>query len=207
MTFTITLLIIAFTALVSIKGFSDTGFRHKLIFNPYIIKNDKEYFRFLTSGFLHADWIHLFVNMYVLYIFGTYLEAIYDNIFEKGGRLLYILMYLSAIVMANISTYFKWKESPTYNALGASGAVSAVLFATILFDPTQKLILLFLPIPMPAVLLGGLYLVYSIIMSRRGGDNINHEAHFYGALYGFLFTGMLRPHLFLSFFEQVKEMF
>ena len=207
MSITITLIIIVITALISIKGFSDTSFRHKLIFHPYSIKRNNEYTRFITSGFLHADWLHLIVNMYVLYLFGNMLERIFSEVFEPAGRILYIVLYLTAIVIANLSTYFKHKDDDYYLSLGASGAVSAVLFSTILFMPDMPLMLLFLPIPMPAIVLGSLYLIYSIIMSKRGSkyDNINHEAHYYGAIYGFVFPIVLKPELFLNFIERIQD--
>ena len=206
MVFYLTILLIAVTVIISIKGFSDAMFRAKAMFYPYDIKERNEWYRFLTSGFLHADWLHLIVNMYVLYLFGRQLEDAYIQLLDSWGRLVYLLMYLTAIPIANISTYIKHKDYSGYAALGASGAVSAVVFANILIWPDMSLMLLFLPIPMPAIVLGLLYLLYSYIMSRRGGDNINHEAHFYGAIYGFLFTLVLEPRLFNLFIQKIQNL-
>ena len=146
MEFSLTLIIIVVTVLISIKGFSDDMFRAKAMFYPYEIKEQKEWYRFLTSGFLHADWLHLIVNMYVLYMFGPILEKAYIELTGEAGRIIYLLMYLTAIAMANVSTYFKHKDYRGYAALGASGAVSAVVFAGILIWPDMELMLLFLPV-------------------------------------------------------------
>lgn len=202
---TVTLVIIILTALLSIQGFANPGMRYKGSLVPYRIFNDGEYYRVLSSGFFHADWLHLIVNIYVLYIFGEHLEFAFGLLFPKGGTLLFIGMYLSAIVAANISTVIRYREVPHYTGLGASGAVSAVLFAFILLYPTQSLMLLFIPIPIPAIVMGGLYLIYSAYMARKASDNINHEAHFYGAVYGMLFLIVFKPELALYFFQSIME--
>lgn len=200
----ITLLIIAATVLISLSGFNNRDFANKAIFSPYQIQESNEWYRFITSGFLHADFLHLAVNMYVLYMFGDILEQSFQALFGTFGPLLYLLLYLLAIPLSSITTYLKHRHNPMYRSLGASGAVSAVLFAYILIFPTSTLSLLFLPIQFPAVLLGVGYLIYSYVMGKRGGDNINHEAHFYGALFGIAFTLVLEPRLALLFVDQVR---
>ena len=167
MEFSLTLIIIVVTVLISIKGFSDDMFRAKAMFYPYEIKEQKEWYRFLTSGFLHADWLHLIVNMYVLYMFGPILEKAYIELTGEAGRIIYLLMYLTAIAMANVSTYFKHKDYRGYAALGASGAVSAVVFAGILIWPDMELMLLFLPIVIP-FLTAIVAIPFYVVMSDYG---------------------------------------
>jgi len=177
----------------------------KLIFNPYVINGRKEWYRFVTHGFIHADYTHLAVNMWVLFIFGKNVEAVYSIYLNAMGTIAFILMYISAIVIASLSTFLKFKDNPTYNSLGASGATSAVIYASILLNPLGGIGMLFIPIYIPAVLFGVLYLVYSSYMGKRGGDYINHDAHFYGAVFGFVFTLMLRPQWGLDFIDQIKN--
>ncbi len=199
----ITLIIIIATAIVSIQGFSNASFRHRYMLLPYDVHHHRQWERMITSGFLHADWGHLLVNLYVLFIFGAKLENAYQILFGTGGKVLYVVMYLLAIVAANLSTYYRHRDNSWYASLGASGAVSAVLFGYILVYPSSSLMLLFLPIPVNAVIMGVLYLVYSYFMSQRGSDNINHAAHFYGALFGVAFLLVLKPSLILYFWEQI----
>lgn len=202
----LTLIIIVATVLISLSGFNNRDFRYKAIFYPYQVHENKEWYRFLTSGFIHADWLHLIVNMYVLYIFGESLEVTYAQLFGPFGNLLYVLLYLFAIPLSSITTYIKHRENPSYMSLGASGAVSAVLFSFILLYPTASLSLLFIPIQFPAVVLGVGYLIYSYVMGRQGRDNVNHEAHFYGAVFGFVFPLVLEPQLFLRFVDEIQTL-
>jgi membrane associated rhomboid family serine protease len=201
----ITLIIIIVTVLISLSGFSKPEFLYKAIFYPFQIKRNKEYFRFLTSGFIHADWLHLIVNMYVLYGFGRLVEVYLSFYFGVMSKLIYLLLYLSAIIISSLSTYFKQQDNAHYTSLGASGAVSAIVFATILFNPMGKIALIFIPIGIPGIVLGGLYLIYSYIMGQRSSDRINHEAHFYGAVYGMLFMVVLKPQLITLFFQQITN--
>jgi len=200
-----TLLIILATAGLSIPAFKNAELRSKAIFYPYLIRRNGEYYRFLTSGFLHNDWMHLLVNMFVLYSFGPYLEDLYVYFYGTTGRVFYLLFYISAIAVANLSTYFKHKNNEYYRSLGASGAVSAVVFAFIFFNPQAKLMLIFLPIPVNAVLMGLLYIAYSYYMGRRGSDHINHDAHLLGAVYGFGLNALLHPELLPSFLNQLEK--
>ncbi|MDZ4667601.1 MAG: rhomboid family intramembrane serine protease [bacterium] len=201
MNFNITLIIIVITAILSIQAFSNTQLMNKLIFNPYTIKNRKQYLRFLSSGFLHADWMHLLINMFVLFSFGKVVEHYYAYFFGSASTFMYVLLYLSSIVAANASTYYRQQNNPSYNALGASGAVSAVVFASILFQPTAK-IYLYGIIGIPGYIGGILYLVYSQYASQKNNDNVNHEAHLYGAIYGILFTLVFKPAVFKFFLNQ-----
>lgn len=201
----ITLLIIIATVVISISAFNNHELRYKAIFYPYNIKRANEWYRFITSGFLHNDLIHLAVNMFVLYSFGPYLESVYEHQYGYKGRILFVLFYMAAIALANVSTYYKHQNNEYYRSLGASGAISAVVFAFIFFQPQASLMLIFLPIPINAVIMGVLYLVYSFYMGRRGGDNINHEAHLYGAIFGFVFNAIIHPRLIGAFWEQLLK--
>lgn len=197
----ITLILIVVTAMISIQAFNQAGFMQKLIFNPYAIFHKKQWYRFLSSGFLHADWIHLGLNLFVLFSFGSVVQKYYAYFFGTAGNYLFILLYLSSIIAANASTYYAHKNNPSYNSLGASGAVSAVVFASILFQPIAKIYLYGL-IGIPGYLAGIAYLVYSQYSSKNNQDNINHEAHFYGAVYGIVFTLVLKPSIFKFFLNQ-----
>jgi membrane associated rhomboid family serine protease len=197
----ITIILIIVTAIISIQAFNQASFMQKLIFNPYVIHHNREWYRFLSSGFLHADWIHLLLNVFVLFSFGSVVQKYYAYFFGSAGNYLFILLYLSSIIAANASTYYAQKNNPSYNSLGASGAVSAVVFASILFQPTAKIYLYGL-IGIPGYLAGIAYLIYSQYSSKNGKDNINHEAHFYGAVYGVVFTLVFKPSVFKFFLNQ-----
>lgn len=199
--FNITTLIIIITVGISLLAFERKDIMNKLIFNPYVIDVHKQWYRFISHGFIHADFMHLFVNMFVLYGFGRIVEASFTILFGDMGIVGYILLYLSAIGIASISSYIKHKSDPGYNSLGASGATSAVLYASIALNPWSELSLYF--IPMPGIVFGVLYLIYSSYMARRGGDYINHDAHIYGAIFGFLYTILLKPQLALDFVQKL----
>lgn len=197
----ITLIIILITCGVSFMAWNNTELYNKLIFNPYIIFHKNEWYRLFSSALLHADIPHLVINMFVLYSFGSFIEQVYD-LYIPGGLPMYVAMYILAIGAANIKTLIENKNNVWYNAVGASGAVSAVVFAFVLFAPIEK-ILFFGIIPIPAFLYGLLYLVYSQYMSKKASDNIGHDAHFFGAVFGFVFTGLLRPELFQMFVSKI----
>jgi len=197
-----TIPIIVITVLISLIAFNNHSINSKFIFDPYAIKYRKEWWRFITSGFLHADFFHLFINMFVLFSFGQATEQYYFYAFKEKAYILFPLLYLSAIFAASASTYEKHKNNPAYRSLGASGAVSAVVFTTILFNPWSKIYLYGL-IGLPGILMGIAYLVYSWYMSKKDADHINHEAHFYGAVYGIVFTLVFKPALFLFFVRQL----
>ncbi len=199
-----TLYIIIITVAISLLAFSQPRLMSALIFDPIAIKHKKEYYRFVTCGLLHADFFHLFVNMFVLYSFGQAVEYYYGKIFGQHSELVYLTLYITSIFAANISTYYKQQHNPLYRSLGASGAVSAVVFTSILFAPFNK-IYLYGIIGLPGIVLGGLYLGYSYYMSKREetADNINHDAHWQGAVYGILFTIVLKPKVISIFLGQL----
>jgi len=189
----ITLIIIIATVLVSIGAFNNQRLMDDLIFYPPAITERKQWYRFFTSGFIHADWAHLILNMYVLYLFGagrynTGVEFVFKTVFGQSGGWLYLLMYLLALLLCLLPTFSKYKDSYHYRSLGASGAVSAVVFAMIMFFPTMPMGIIFLPIYMPGFLFGLLYLVLSSWLDKRGDSNINHSAHIWGAIAGIGFV-------------------
>lgn len=206
--FSLTLLIIILTAISSFLAFNNTVIKGSALFYPHAIHTRGEWYRFITSGFIHADFLHLAVNMYVLYSFGTILEKYYlPAFFGNYAKLMYIAIYILGMIVADIPTYIKQKHNATYLGLGASGAVAAILFACILFGPfTGEIGLLFLPgIGIPPLVFGILYLVYSAYMSRMANDHINHDAHFYGAVFGFIFPGICKPILFTHLWMSIQN--
>jgi membrane associated rhomboid family serine protease len=177
--------------------------KNKMYFTPYQINHKKEWWRFFTGGIIHADFMHLAFNMFALWMFGRGVESAYRNLFGEKGILFFILLYVGGLAMSSIYTYERHKNDVFYNALGASGAVSAVVFAYIILAPTTKLMLLILPIPVPAYLFGFIYLGVEYYLSKRGEGNIGHDAHFWGAIYGALLTIILKPSLFMRFINLI----
>jgi membrane associated rhomboid family serine protease len=203
-----TYLLIAFTALVSITAFRREVWFSKLQFNAYQIVHRKEIYRLLTHGFLHANWTHLIVNMLVLFFFGPQVEIFLKQILPGNlpymNHIVYLLFYFAAIVVSALLSLYRHKDNAWYNAVGASGAVSAVLFCFIFFRPWEMLYFYGI-IPIPGIIMGGLYLIYSYYMSRKGEDHINHDAHFVGALFGFVFPLCINFRLIFYFIDQVRS--
>ncbi len=198
----ITFIIILVTCIASYKAFNDPIFKEKLLFSPYAVAKVGEYHRFVSSGFLHADWMHLIFNMFVLFNFGPAVESYYQGEFGIWANLLYLVLYFGSMIMADLATYYKHKDHSYYRSLGASGAVSGVLLAFILFNPLAPLQFIFLPgIDIPAIILGVGYLLYSFYAAQNVQDKINHDAHFYGAVFGFLFTLAISPGLGMKFIK------
>jgi len=175
----------------------------KLKFNPYRTAHNKEIWRLFTYGFVHADWIHLAVNMFVLLSFGSIVSSYYEIVFPGKANFYYLLLYFGGLFISAAPAFGKHKENFYYNSVGASGAVSAIVFSSIVFDPMNKIYLMFIPIGIPAILFGILYLVYSAYMDKKGSDNIGHDAHFWGGIFGFAITIILKPDLFFHFLNQI----
>jgi membrane associated rhomboid family serine protease len=189
MVITANLVLILVTGLVSWQAIENPSLSFKLSHYPYEVKRNKEYFRWITSGFVHANFPHLLFNMLALWFFGNAVEMRFQGQFgEWGGRIVYLIFYVSAIVIADIAVYMKHQNNPSYLSLGASGAVAAVLFAGIVFDPWMSIGFMFLPIDIPGIVFGVLYLIFEWWSGKQRMDNINHDAHFWGAIYGFFFT-------------------
>lgn len=199
----ITLIIIVITVLISVAAWNNYNLMDRLIMNPYRVASRGEYYRLITSGFLHADWGHLFFNMLSFYFFGGFIEQLFNYLFASSGPVYLVGFYLAAILVSDIPTLLKHRNDPGYNSLGASGGVSAIIFAAILFRPLTPIYLFFIPIGIPGFIFGPLYLAYSYYESRRGAGNINHDAHFYGALFGILFMVIVYPQVLPDFFEQI----
>ncbi|MBI2731216.1 MAG: rhomboid family intramembrane serine protease [Sphingobacteriales bacterium] len=183
----ITIIIIIITALVSFTAFSSQKIIDDLIFYPPAVTNQNQWYRFFSCGLIHADIQHLAFNMLSLYFFGPHVETAFLMVFGERGKLFYLLMYITALAVCLLPTYFKNKNNYHYRSLGASGAVSAVVFAFILFYPLQGLGLFFIPIFIAGFLFGIIYLIISHFMERKGGGNINHSAHIWGSIYGVVF--------------------
>ena len=195
----ITVIIIAITCIVSILCFNGTLNGNKLIFNAYQVWHRKEWYRMLTSGIIHSGWGHLFFNMLTLYFFGRVVEQYFSAAFGGVlGTVLYVVLYVSALAISSLGDLVKYRNNWNYNALGASGAVSAVLFASILFAPKMGIYIYLIPIPVPGYIFAPLYLLYCWYMAKRNMDNIGHTAHFWGAVYGILFPIICKPDV-LSF--------
>lgn len=195
-----TLAIILATCAISFAGFNNTKLIDRLILWPPAIKRGGQYYRLLSHGFIHADGMHLLFNMFTLFFFGRYIESFMSG---RIGTLGFILFYLSAIVVAILPTYMKNMNNPAYRSLGASGAVSAVLFGFVLINPWATIIIFV--VPCPAIIYAVIYIAYSIYMDRRGTDNINHSAHLWGAAYGALFLGAMDPGIVGDFFAQLAQ--
>ncbi len=197
----ITLLLIGITALVSWMAFNNRALADRLILWPPAIDRHKQYDRLVTYGFLHADFAHLLFNMITLFFFGRMIETLMLKI--TGHWWVYLLFYLSALVVSILPSYLKNQKNPNYLSLGASGAVSAVLFAFILVSPWSLILVFF--IPAPAILYGVFYVGYSIWMDKKGGDRINHSAHLAGAAFGVLFMLCMEPRVLQVFLGQLMN--
>ncbi|VAW13983.1 hypothetical protein MNBD_BACTEROID01-745 [hydrothermal vent metagenome] len=198
----ITYLIIGITVVISYVAFSNTGLMSALQFNPALIYNRKEYHRLITHALVHANWPHLFVNMLVLFFFGRMVESYFGYFFGNKGEFYFVLLYVGGILFSSLWGLIKHRNNYYYNAVGASGAVSAVLFAFIFFDPWEPLYL-FGILPIPGIIFASGYLAYSYFMSKKKVDNVAHDAHFLGALYGFLLPIVLNPSLFVRFIDKL----
>jgi membrane associated rhomboid family serine protease len=202
--FSITNIIIGITVAASLYAWSNESILRRWIMNPYQINRRKEYFRFITSGLIHADYVHLGFNMLTFYSFGNLVEYYFLSYHGSKGILLYLLLYFAGMVVADLPDYVKHKSNPSYNALGASGAVSAVLLSGIMFNPLSP-VSLFFAIRIPGFIFAALYLFYSYYQGKRGMDNIGHNAHFYGAVFGLLLTILSFPEILPNFIEGLSR--
>jgi len=198
------IILIVVISLTSVIAFRYKLLSAKLDLTPYHLIHKKEYFRVFTHAFLHADYVHLIVNMIVLWSFGISVESIFNNLedYDYISSNLLILIVLG-IVGSSVSTIIKHKDEPEYSAVGASGLVSAFVFAHIFFQPLQKIYFYF-AIPIPGILFGIAYLVYSSYMNRMKRDNINHDAHIWGAIIGFIYPILMEPSLIKNFISNLS---
>jgi membrane associated rhomboid family serine protease len=196
----ITLLIIVVTCVVSFAGFSNPALIDRLILWPPAISRRQEYWRLASCGLIHADVPHLAFNMLTLYFFGGFMEQFYGRYVGSIG---FLLFYVGGLVVSSLPSYQRHRDDSLYRSLGASGAVSAVLFAFILLRPWTTIIVFVLP--MPAILYAVLYLGYTIYMDRQRAGRINHSAHLWGAIYGVVVTGLIEPRMIGVFFRQLLQ--
>ena len=203
MSLSITVIIIIVNVIISFTAFQDQDAFYKLCFWPDRVWNNKEWIRLISGGFLHANVPHLLFNMMSLYFFGPYVEYSFMKEFGPTGHTTFIIFYALAVVIANIPELFEHKNDPQYRAVGASGAVSAVIFASIVYSPLNTIYVFFFPIT--AYMFGILYLIYSAYMSRRQLDNIGHLAHFSGAVFGIIFPLIFQPSLFMDFIQKITS--
>lgn len=201
-----TYIIIAITAIVSFAAFGNSILFQRLLLNPYIVFKRNEWYRLISHAFVHANFLHLFVNMIVLLSFGRYVESILQQLQSIGSigmhQVHFLILYLGAAIVSSLTTLKKHKNDPYYQSVGASGAVSAIVFFSIFFSPLEKLYLMAI-MPIPGIVFAVAYLFYSNYMSRKGGDNINHDAHFVGAVFGFIYPILIDPKLFFFFLKQL----
>lgn len=197
-----TIILVGLTVLTSIKAFSDGRLYDNFIFAPGRMSNNpREYYRFLSHGFIHGNWPHLIFNMLALWSFGDFVEGVFA---ASGIRIAYLLLYLTGIVAASVPSYYKHRHD-RYSSLGASGGVAAIVFAGIAINPWSGIGFLFLPFAIPGVVFGALYLIFSAYMARRGDSHIDHDAHFWGSVYGFVFTFIALPGSLQSFIYQMQH--
>lgn len=200
----ITLAVIIVTSLVSLMCFYGPLDWNALKFSAYEVWHKKKWWKMISHGFVHGGWGHLFFNMLTLYFFGRVVEQYFSAIWgAPTGGILYGVLYLTAIAVSSLWDLFKYRNDWNYSAVGASGAVSAILFASILFEPRMGIYIYLIPIPVPGFIFAPMYLLYCWYMARRNADNIGHTAHFWGAVYGLLFPLLLRPDIFRHFIAQL----
>lgn len=195
---TVTLIII--TVIISMIAFNKEQVMNRLIFWPPAIKRG-QYDRFFAHGFIHADGAHLLFNMITLFFFGSIIETFYRQYLNGLG---FVLFYLGGLIAAIIPSYLKHKHDSHWASLGASGAVSAVLFAYILFEPWKLIFVFFIPVP--AIIFAVLYVAYSVWSGQKGKSNINHSAHLWGAAYGIVMTIILEPRLIGHFLNKLTNL-
>jgi len=197
------------TIVTSFIAFQNPAIKNNWMLNPFRFVHQKRYHTIITSGFIHGDFAHLFFNMTTFYFFAFSLEENMVLLDGFAGHFIFLFLYIASMVIADISSVVKHKDNPNYNSLGASGAIAAVMFSDIIFMPNMRLIIIFLPIPggisTPVFALG--YMAYCIYAGRKSFDNVNHDAHLWGAIAGVLFTLIFFPGIFPYFLQHVKHIF
>lgn len=197
------IIIIVITVIISILAFYNPVLFERLKFNPYAVKQRNESWRFASYALVHAGWLHLFINMWVLYSFGDIVERTFRINYGVKGMFYYLLFYVGGVLFSVLFDFNKYKDNVYYSAVGASGAVSAVIFSSILIYPVGSIYIFPIPFSIPSWLFGILYLAYVIYMQKHGHDNVGHSAHFWGAVFGLGLTIILLPHVLSSFMLQM----
>jgi len=205
--FPITIALIAINVIVSLIAMNNQDVLSKALMWPYGVKRYNQFYRFITSGFIHADYMHLFFNMFTLFFFGIAVEHKFSSE-GLGGNITYLALYFLGLIASDLPTYIKQKDNYNYHCLGASGAVSAVVFAAIVFNPWSS-IYIYGALKISAFVYAVLYIFYCVMMSKRSSDNINHNAHLWGALLGLGFTialiAAMQPQLLGDILEELKK--
>ena len=205
----VTIIILIATILVSYRAMEDSNLKYKLMFNPVYCADEKQWYRVLSHALIHGDWMHLIFNMYVLWMFGQYVELGgahtigYELLHGAKGHFYFALLYLGGAAFATLPSLIRRRHDRGYFSLGASGAVSAIVFSFILLNPQAKLSLLFLPIPMSAYIFGALYLVAEYFLSKQNRTGIAHDAHFAGAVFGIIFTFALNSEVVIKLWNTI----
>lgn len=201
-----TLYIIIVTVIVSVVAFSNQELLSKLMFTPYLVKHGNQWYRAFTHALIHGSWMHLLVNMWVLWNFGDFAEDSFIQFRGASGSLVYLSLYVGGVLFASLPSFRRHQDNFNYNALGASGAVSAVLFSSIFFSPTTSIYLMFIPIPIPAIVFGVAYLALEWYLDKNSNDNIAHDAHFWGAGFGFVYSMLMAPAQMEWFIQDIRTL-
>lgn len=199
----LTVIIILVTVAISYYAWQNPAVMDKLILNPARVSQKNQYYRFITSGFIHADFGHLLFNMLTFWFIGEGIERLFNSLFGPNGSFYFLALYILGIIVSDIPTFLKHRNNSGYNSLGASGGVAAVLFAAVLYAPLLEICLYFL-LCIPGFIFGILFIGYSFYESRRGSGFVNHDAHMYGAIFGMLFMAVVYPAAVPGFFEQIS---
>jgi membrane associated rhomboid family serine protease len=200
----VTLIIILVTVLFSMAAWREPSLFDKYSFKPYRVEKYREYLRFFSSSFLHANWTHLFFNLFTLFFFGPAIERMFSIVKGGSGWMYFLALYVSAMVISELGTFLKYRHESRYASIGASGAVSAILFSAIWFNPTERILVMF--IPMPGFAFGAIYLLYTAWAAKNDySGQINHDAHFYGSIWGVLFTMLIAPESIGHFFDSLAS--
>ena len=201
----LTLIITAATAIISYQAFNNYSLFQKLLFNPWSVKNRNEYYRVLSHTLVHSDFTHLAFNMITFYSFGSFLEQYFYKLWgQQNGMILFLVLYVGGTIVASLPALRKHSDDSSYNAVGASGAVSAIMMAFMIMFPMAQLRFFFL-IPMPAYIGALVFFAMEHFLQKKGGTNIAHDAHIYGALAGILFVVLLDIDYLVRFFTQIRE--
>jgi len=203
----LTIILCAIIFAVSVWAWNSPAIFQKLVHFPYVESRDKSYYRLLTSIFLHGSWLHLLVNLFVFWTFGEAIEAQFSYLFGTTfGKINFLLLFFFSGILSDLPTSFKYKDNPSFRSVGASGAISGIMFSYVLFYPLEYLYLYGI-IPIPGIIAGIGYLWYSNYAAKKEGRRIDHNAHFYGAVFGLVITILLYPPVVLSFFRQLMDVF
>lgn len=200
----VTFIIIGITVLISIQGFNSKDFSYRMSFSPYLVKHYNQKARFFTHMFVHADWGHLIFNMISFYMFGEYMETVLVGTYGAvKGEMVFIGLYVLGGLFATLWPFIRNQDRDTYYSLGASGAVSAVIFASIIWFPDLRMGLIFLPIMVPGYIFGPLYLAFEFFAFRYGKTNIAHDAHIGGAVFGIIYILIINIDKGKDFINQI----